>query len=83
MTTQQKEQITILRSQGNSYTRIANTLGLSENTVKSYCRRNGITPLTTQDPESSATCDHCGYPLVHTPGSKHKRFCSDQCLMRW
>ncbi len=83
MTTQQKEQISLLRSQGESYSRIAASLDLSENTVKSYCRRNGIIPLTTQETESSTTCDHCGQPLLQTPGARKRRFCSDKCRMQW
>lgn len=83
MTTQQKEQIALLRSQGESYARIADSMGLSENTVKSYCRRNGITPLTTQESDPGTVCDQCGQPLVHTPGTRKKRFCSNKCRMQW
>ena len=83
VTTQQKEQIAILRSQGESYARIADTLGLSENTVKSYCRRNGIVTPTAENPESSVKCASCSQPLVQTPGARNKRFCSDICRMQW
>ena len=40
MTDQQKEQIAILRSQGYGYKRIAQIMELSDNTVKSFCKRN-------------------------------------------
>ena len=83
MTTPQKEQLVLLRSQGESYSRIADALGLSENTVKSYCRRNGINPTAMQESEPDTVCDQCSQPLVQTPGSKHKRFCSDRCRMQW
>lgn len=42
MTTAQKQQIEFLRGKGASYVFIAVVLGISENTVKSYCRRNNI-----------------------------------------
>ena len=40
MTENQKEQIASMRLAGASYAAIAATLGLSRNTVKSYCLRN-------------------------------------------
>lgn len=83
MTTPQKERITLLRSEGESYARIAGALGLSENTVKSYCRRNSITPPTTENPEPSTQCANCCKPLEQTPGARNKRFCSDRCRMQW
>ena len=39
MTQGQKEQIDTLREQGNGYKRIAGILGVSVNTIASYCRR--------------------------------------------
>lgn len=43
MSNEQKEQITKLRDNGAGYTEIANAIGLPVNTVKSFCRRNGLT----------------------------------------
>lgn len=74
MTALQKERIALLRSQGDSYARIADTLGISENTVKSYCRRNNIgVAIKQEQPNPRDVCANCGCPLVHTPGSKHKQ----------
>ena len=42
MTDNQKAQIINLRAAGNGYGSIAQTLGISLNTVKSFCRRNEI-----------------------------------------
>jgi DNA invertase Pin-like site-specific DNA recombinase len=42
MTDHQKAQIIKLRAAGNGYGKIARTLGISLNTVKSFCRRNDI-----------------------------------------
>lgn len=42
MTDAQKENIRYLRGEGLGYRAIASRLGISENTVKSFCRRNFI-----------------------------------------
>ena len=43
MTSREKQQIAAMRSTGNSYKGIAEKLGLSVNTVKTFCRRNNLT----------------------------------------
>ena len=85
MTIIQKRQVAYLREQGESYTAIAAATGASENTVKSYCRRNGLSSeaLAQRKQASGDTCGYCGEPLHHTLGAKKKRFCSDHCRMRW
>ena len=84
MTTAQKQQIEYLRGKGDSYAAIAADLGISENTVKSYCRRNNIVVTIKHEQSASInTCANCGCPLQHTPGAKRKRFCSDKCRMAW
>ena len=84
MTTAQKQRIKFLRGKAESYAAIADDLGISENTVKSFCRRKNIDVAIKQE-QSVATknCANCGCPLRHTPGSKQKRFCSDNCRMAW
>ena len=84
MTTAQKERIEYLRGKGDSYAAIAADLGISENTVKSYCRRNNIGVAIKQElPVDTDACANCGIPLQHMRGSKQKRFCSDKCSMAW
>lgn len=84
MTTAQKERIEYLRGKGDSYAAIAADLGMSENTVKSYCRRNNISVSINQElPVDTDACANCGIPLQHMRGSKQKRFCSDKCRMAW
>ena len=41
-----KQTIETLRKENYSYACIAKTLGLSPNTVKSICRRNGYVPVS-------------------------------------
>ena len=42
MTDEQHQKITNLRAAGNGYKKISNVLGLSENTVKSFCQRRNL-----------------------------------------
>ena len=52
MTSEQKQQIYLLREKGYGYATIAEALGLTKNQVSAYCRRNnlsGICLLYTSD----------------------------------
>ena len=83
MTNGEKVQIVQMRKRGLGYAEIALSLGLSVNTVKSYCRRSGVKPLEKKTAQSDDVCRQCGSVLKHTPGRKRKRFCSDVCRLRW
>ena len=88
MNTQQKTQIASLRRKGYSYTKIAGVLGLSKNTVKSYCRRNDLSSSaidTFQNtPDATITfCIECGKEIRQVPHRKEKKFCSDACRHKW
>ena len=83
MTEEQKTQIADLRSKGAGYKKIAQTIGLSENTVKSFCRRMALPkaePISTGDVTS---CECCGKPMEQIPGRKKRRFCSTACRQKW
>ena len=91
MTEQQKQQIEKLRRDGYGYIKIAQALGVSQNTVKSYCRRKNLTgSLGTQQPKMGIPSDNgdhfclcCGAPVAQNPGRKQKKFCSDKCRNKW
>ena len=87
MKMKQKQQIAALRGRGDSYMKIAAALGIPVNTVQSYCRRNGLGACCTiPRPEAgdvADVCPNCGRLLIHTPGSKRRRFCSDKCRSAW
>lgn len=85
MNSLQKEQITRLRAEGKSYATIADTMRLSINTVKSYCRRNNLVGNATimSEPVDGIVCRQCGMPLKQAIGKKHKRYCSNKCRMAW
>lgn len=85
MTNQQKEKIREMRKSGQSYANISSDLGISENTIKSYCRRNGISGVVTKAAvlPNGPFCRQCNKPLTLTVGVKMKKFCSDKCRMAW
>ena len=80
---EQKQAATALRLQGESYAGIADYLDLPLNTVKSFCRRNKITPLSQAGLQGmdnpKGVCKNCGAILDQTPGGRKKTFCSDRC----
>lgn len=83
MTNEQKLRIAAYRKAGIGYKQIAKELDLSANTVKSYCRRNGLSneAMVQRLPES--VCENCGKSIEQKKGKKHKRFCSDRCRNQW
>ena len=85
MTDQQKKQIMAMRLRGDSHAVIADALGLSRNTVKSFCLRNlRPEPLEVQAaPALTGTCAQCSTGFVLCPGHRQRRFCSDRCRMTW
>lgn len=78
----QKSQIKKLRMNGLGYIKIAKALGLSENTVKSYCRRNNLSGKIIGDPIDVINyifCKNCGKELQKQKGRKERSFCDDKC----
>ena len=89
LTQEQKRLIDSLRRKGAGYKKIANTLCLNENTVKTYCRRHSIS-VVENNPESIKEgwkpiiqCKNCGKDVVQMPGRKAKLFCCDRCRNKW
>ena len=82
-----------MRTSGGSYAKIAAALSISENTVKSYCRRNnnisahGNTASniedTSQTDDEHVFCKQCGNVLTQEPKKKPRRFCSKSCCAAW
>jgi endogenous inhibitor of DNA gyrase (YacG/DUF329 family) len=88
MTDNQKAQIIKLRTAGNGYGTIAQTLGISLNTVKSFCRRNDINGNIEDKPSVALTgettaCENCGREIYQIAKQKRKRFCCDKCRNTW
>ena len=81
MTELHKMQIKKLRLAGYSYKKIGQELCLSVNTIKSYCRRNG---LDSDMLNNLATCKQCGQPIAIKEKYKLRQFCSDRCrALNW
>ncbi|GHV24215.1 hypothetical protein FACS189465_1050 [Clostridia bacterium] len=83
MTNLQKSNIAALRKKGDSYAKIAVTLSISENTVKSYCRRNklGTKPIINEFLTANNICNNCKQQLCSA--RRNKKFCSDKCRLTW
>ena len=77
MNREQKASIIRMRSDGMTFSEIANQLQLSINTVKSFYRRNAKTETPLED------CVHCGKPIVQTKNKRQKKFCSNKCCNAW
>jgi len=73
----EKEKIRYWRGEGLGYKAVAAKTGLSENTVKGYCKRNGLGG--GYDPN---TCRQCGAVLEQKTGTR-KKFCSAFCRNTW
>ena len=85
MTENQKAQICALRNQGVGYMKIAQQTGISQNTIKSFCRRNNLTGIekTNVPVADGSVCECCGKAMVQMEGRKKKRFCCDACRNKW
>lgn len=88
MTESQKAKIIKLRADGNGCRAIASKLGMSVNTVKSFCKRNNINTetaagLTERHVTQITRCENCGKEVQQIKGRRFKRFCSDQCRAAW
>ena len=79
MTDLQKETIRAMRLQDISYVKIGEGLGLSDNTVRSYCRRNSL----GEKVKNSVACRQCGKPVKIVLKQKPRLFCSDACRSAW
>lgn len=82
----QRQKVRRLRAEGYSYGKVALALGLSENTIKTFCRRNGIGGVLETPSEVTTDGHHClccGVPVPQMSGRKEKKFCSDKCRNKW
>ncbi len=84
MTDEERKTIRIMTEQGYGYKVIASQLGLSVNTVKSFCHRNGMKAGEKASKyEPYIECLRCGAPLQQTPHKKRKKFCSNTCRLAY
>ena len=78
MTQEQKTWILHYRERQMTYREIGEKLGLSPDTVKTFCRRN--TPREDRtETSTSSQCRNCGAPVHPLPGRRERLFCSPAC----
>lgn len=82
MTKQQKDLIIQMRGQKQSYSTIAEQLGISVNTVSSFCRRNALDG-DCKDIGGTGFCKNCGRLFKSKKGHRPRQFCSDNCRLAW
>ncbi len=83
MTNEKKLMLEVYRRKGIGYKQIAKDMGLSLNSVKSFCRRNNLCSEDLQQDGNMSLCEQCGKKIEQRTGRKHKRFCSDRCRNLW
>jgi endogenous inhibitor of DNA gyrase (YacG/DUF329 family) len=93
MTDEQRQKIKILRYQGFGYKKIANDVGLSRDSVRGYCRRNGLDGCGTElvaeyhkvmkEEFISILCLNCGSEIKQTSLGRKKKYCSMSCKQEW
>lgn len=77
--------IASFRAENYSYAKIAEVLGLNQNTVKSLCQRNniptptGIPRKTKAEKAALKVCKNCKKQLDKKKDRSDKEFCSDNC----
>ncbi len=84
MTDNDKSEIGRLRAAGHGYGKIAQALGISVNTIKSYCRRKQMLQDQAEPAAGEISlCDNCGKEIQQLLKRKKKRFCCDKCRNQW
>lgn len=90
MTMIQKDTIKRMRSEGYSFSQISKVIGISVNTLKSYCRRNKFSKETGNEDikreheiEDVNICKYCSAAIDQIPKQKPKKFCSEKCRTAW
>lgn len=83
MTEEQKEKIIRFRRMGRGYADIGKELGISKDTVKSFCRRNSLTSTDISVMDTEDRCRECGAKIEQQPKMKKQIFCCKACREKW
>ncbi|MBE6068067.1 MAG: RNA polymerase subunit sigma-70 [Clostridium lundense] len=90
MTSDKKEKIKELRLKGRGYKAIAGSLGLSRDSVRGFCKRNGldgdscVVALNVEEKiKTNLLCAYCRKPIKQKGQGRTKRFCSEGCRRKW
>jgi predicted nucleic acid-binding Zn ribbon protein/DNA-binding CsgD family transcriptional regulator len=90
MTEEEKEQIYDLRLKGVGYKAIAAVLGISRDSVRGFCKRNGldgdaeVVSLNVKEQmKNHVLCIYCGKPIKQKDKGRTRKFCSEYCRRTW
>ena len=90
MTDFQSNQIRDLRLRGAGYRSIASAVGVSRDSVRSYCKSHGLdgfaSVLTINMKEQmnlGHACLCCGKEIEQSLVGRKRKFCSDKCRREW
>lgn len=87
MTAEQKEKIFEMRENGYGYAAIGQALGISKNTIKTYCNRNDLTGVRQEKNQlimpTAVYCKQCGAELASVPGKRKRIYCNEKCRNAW
>ncbi len=90
MTEVEKQQIHDLRLKGVGYKAIAAVLGKSRDSVRGYCKRNGldgdsrVVALNVKEKiKNHLLCSYCGKPIKQKGRGRVRKFCSEFCRRKW
>lgn len=90
MTEFEKQQIQDLRLKGVGYKAIAAVLGISRDSIRGYCKRNGldgdskVVSLNIEEKiNQNLLCACCGKPIKQKKRGTKRRFCSEECRRTW
>lgn len=90
MTADEKEKIKELRLNGKGYKSISGITGLSRDSVRSFCKRNGlegdscVVALNHDEKiNRNLLCICCQKPIKQKSQGRTRRFCSTECRRKW
>ncbi|NLI63961.1 MAG: RNA polymerase subunit sigma-24 [Bacteroidales bacterium] len=93
MNDEQRQRIKILRFQGLGYKQIAKETGLSRDSVRGYCKRNGLDGYgnelfeeykkTIEREFVNILCLNCGAELEQNKVGRKRKYCSKSCKNEW
>ncbi len=90
MTEEEKEQIYDMRLKGIGYKAISATLGVSRDSVRGFCKRNGldgdsqVVALNYEEKvKKHLLCACCGKPIKQKDKGRIRKFCSEGCRREW
>lgn len=90
MNNYEKGKIKELRLKGMGYKGIANLLGLTRDSVRGFCKRNGlegdscVVALNLEEKiKRNILCLCCEKPIKQNNQGRTRRFCSNKCRYKW